>query len=70
MCFGIPFIRFNYKEAAKNKNPVYSSIKPHLPYLTDEERHKRYSQAYGPLADKAIRSETIMKEIKEAETEN
>lgn len=60
MCVGIPFIKFNYKEAAKKKNPVYSSIKPHLPYLTDEERNKRYTQAYGVLADDAIRSKTII----------
>lgn len=70
MCAGIPFIKFNYKAAAKKKNPVYSSIKPHLPHLTDEERYKRYSQAYGVMADNAIRSKTILRQIKEAESEN
>jgi hypothetical protein len=56
MCAGIPFIRFNYGSAAKKKNPVYQMIKPHLPHLTDSERTKRYSEAYGIMADSAIRS--------------
>lgn len=69
MCFGIPFIKFNYKEAIKKKNVVYSSIKPHLPYLTDEQRNKRERERYGAMADKALRTAEIDQQIKEGEKE-
>jgi hypothetical protein len=42
MCIGIPFIRFNYASAAKKKNMAYSSVKAHLPFLTEEERNIKY----------------------------
>lgn len=37
MLFGIPFIRFNYKEPPKKKNPAYESIQMYLPNLTEED---------------------------------
>jgi hypothetical protein len=32
-----------------------------LPYLTDEERNKRYAQEYGVLADGAMKNDEITK---------
>lgn len=69
MCFGIPFIRFNYASAAKKKNPAYQSVKPHLPFLTEEERNIKYRQRYGLLASRAHLTDEQKAIIEQAERE-
>ncbi len=38
MLIGIPFVRFNFKEPPKKRNPILESIKMYIPTLTEEDR--------------------------------
>jgi len=40
MLIGVPFVRFNYKEPPKKKNPAYESVRVYLPSLTEEETNR------------------------------
>jgi hypothetical protein len=53
MLFGIPWITFNYREAAVKKNPAYEEIRSHLPYLSEQERSQKQKKVYGVMADHA-----------------
>lgn len=67
MMFGVPFLTYNYKEAARKCTTAYMDIKQHLPYLTPEERNKKDLKRYGVLASKAIKNRDVMDAIQEQE---
>lgn len=67
MMFGVPFLTYNYKEAARKCTTAYMEIKQHLPYLTPEERNKKDLKRYGVLASKAIKSKDVLEAIQEQE---
>jgi hypothetical protein len=70
MMFGIPFLTYNYKEAARKCTTAYMEIKQYLPYLTPEERNKKDLKRYGVLASKAIKSREVLEAIQEQEKQN
>ena len=61
---GVPFLRFNYKQAAR-KSKAYGEIKSFLPYLTREERYKKYIQRYGVNSELSAKTPLMLLEIEQ-----